>query len=180
MCDNWIVVLLSGTSALNKNINSQVYFKKIVWQCHCSDSVITVFKRYWIMSWFPSNVAATLKISYCLFFKSFWRIGAWMRDPWKRDALNLKLHENLINEGIFLSSTNSSLLISYHICDIQNFMTNFKSFQVVNSSPKNKNSSLKKILPTRVVYQHQGSYRLSDSFLIQSSNRVLSLSLFYT
>ena len=31
MCDNWIVVLLSGTSALNKNIiNSQVYFKKIV------------------------------------------------------------------------------------------------------------------------------------------------------
>ena len=103
-----------------------------------------------------------------------------MRDPWKRDALNLKLHENLINEGIFLSSTNSSLLISYHICDIQNFMTNFKSFQVVNSSPKNKNSSLKKILPTRVVYQHQGSYRLSDSFLIQSSKRVLSLSLFYT
>ena len=33
-----------------KHYQFKIYFKKIVWQCHCSNFVITVFKRYWIMS----------------------------------------------------------------------------------------------------------------------------------
>ena len=65
-------------------------------------------------------------------------------------------------------------------------MTNFKSFQVANSSPKNKNSSLKKILPRRVVYHTKVLivYRILSlsnpqnvyhPYLYSTPNKVLSL-----